>query len=147
MLVWLALMAIAVATALFAISCFPSGREPPTAEILSPEDGATVSGIVTVGSHATDDYWVYGVECSVDDESVTMQRISGDKTDGMWEGDWDTTAIVGGCYTITVTVTDSGRRTALDSIDVLVENPGLGSAQVQLKATVSQCPGPCPPCP
>jgi len=140
----LPLMALVAATFLFMASCVP--EPPPTVDIFSPEDGATVVGIVSIEVNATDNSGVDSVECSIEGESVPMALISGDELDGIWQGYWDTTAIPDGFHTITVTARDSTSGRSVDSAIVVVDNvpPAPGSAEVQLRAKViPTCPLPC----
>lgn len=140
----LPLMALVAAAFLFMTSCV--SEPPPTVDIFSPEDGATVVGVVSIEVNATDNSGVDSVECSIEDESVPMVLISGDELDGIWQGYWDTTAIPDGFHTITVTATDASGFGGVDSVIVMVDNvpPAPGSAEVQLRAEViPTCPLPC----
>lgn len=136
------LMVLALAMCLLGTSCVAD--LPPTVDIISPEEGATVGGIVSIEAHATDDYGISRIRCWVDSESVPMGLISGDELDGIWQGNWDTTAVDDGFYTITVTATDTIGFGGVDSVMALVDNvpPAPGSAEVQLRANVIRI---CPP--
>jgi len=136
-LLCLGLMSLAVAMFLF-MACIPVPDRPPTVDILSPEDGAAVVGIVTIEANVTDDRGVRSVTCSVDGESVPMVLVSGSRRFGLWEGYWDTTAIADGLHTITVTATDHRGQAGADWVIVVVDNvpPAPGSAEVQLRAEV-----------
>jgi len=138
------LAALALGVCLSVTGC--QGDLPPTVEIVSPEEGATLAGIVSIEAHATDDYGVSRVTCWIDGESVPMELTSGDKLDGFWQGDLDTTAVDDGFYTLTVTANDTIGLGGVDFAMVVVDNvpPTPGSAEVQLRARVIRC---ChPPC-
>ena len=133
------LMVLALAMCLLGTSCVAD--LPPSVDIVSPEDDATVAGIVSIEVHATDDYGIGAVRCRIDGESVPIELVSGDELDGFWQGNWDSTAVDDRFYTITVTATDTIGQRGVDSVIVLVDNvpPAPGSAEVQLRARVIRC--------
>ena len=91
---------------------------PPSVSISSPADGATVSGPVAITAIATDDNGVTQVEFFVDGTSIGVGTNGGDG----WSVTWDTTSVIDGSYTLSATATDTGGKTASDSISVTVQN-------------------------
>ncbi len=93
---------------------------PPTVALTNPANGATVSESVTVTASATDDNGVSQVEFFVDGTSIGIDTNSSDG----WTSAWDTTLYSDGDHTVSAEVTDSIGQTALDSVNVTVENSG-----------------------
>lgn len=132
----LALAILFVAIGLFAAGCIP---QPPAVEIVSPENDATVSGIVAIQAEATSSAAVENVTYQIDSgDWVNMALVSGNGQHGVWEGDWNTTVAQEGFHTITVMTTNAIGLTDMDSVTVVVDNvpPIPGSAEVNLRAEV-----------
>jgi hypothetical protein len=92
------------------------GNTPPVVTITYPNDGATVSGIVTITVDATD----------AEDPSITPDiYIDGSYKATANSYDWDTTAYLDGSHTIYAEATDSGLLTGSDEITVSVNNGGI----------------------
>lgn len=99
--------------------------EHPSVAIGSPDDGATVSGAVTITATASDDVGVTQVEFFVNGtgiDSVTNQ-------DDTWSVDWNTAVTLDNCpvypdgtYVITATATDTIGQTTSDSVSVTIDN-------------------------
>ncbi len=100
---------------------------PPTVSIVSPPDGSTVSGVVTIQADATDDRGVTQVEFFVDGVSSIGVDTNGD--DG-WSVTWDSTSVGDGTHTVTATATDTAGQTASDGIGVTVGNLAPGTVHV-----------------
>jgi len=94
-------------------------RTPPTVEILSPADGKTVSGIITISASATDNVRVKKVEYRVDTGTWIAMSYVGDST---YEAEWNTTSVYDGVHTITVKATDTSNNVGEDSITVTTAN-------------------------
>ena len=98
--------------------------ELPVVTILNPKAGDLLGGTVTVAADASDDRGVAQVEFFVDDG--TTSKPIGTDIDGSdgWSVDWDTTREPTGDhdYTLIATATDTGSRSASDSIVVTVDN-------------------------
>lgn len=94
-------------------------RTPPTVEILSPADGTTVSGIITISTSATDNVRVKKVEYRVDTGTWIEMSYVGDST---YKAAWDTTSVYDGVHTITVKATDTSNNVGEDSITVTTNN-------------------------
>jgi hypothetical protein len=94
-------------------------RTPPTVEILSPADGKTVSGIITISATATDNVRVKKVEYRVDTGTWIAMSYVGDST---YKAEWDTTSVYDGVHTITVKATDTSNNVGEDSITVTTDN-------------------------
>jgi hypothetical protein len=91
---------------------------PPTVNVTSPTDGATVFDTVVVTADATDDNGVSQVEFFVDGASIGVDSLGSDG----WSADWYTTAYSDGAYTVTATATDTASQTASDAVSVTVDN-------------------------
>jgi len=98
--------------------------DPPTASIVNPADGSTVSGTVTIQVDATDDRDAEGtltVEVSID--SGAWQGTTYNSSSGYYELDWDTTTVADGSHTIDARATDSGSNTTnAAQVTVTVDN-------------------------
>ncbi|MCD6481508.1 MAG: caspase family protein [Thermoplasmata archaeon] len=94
------------------------GRDKaPTVTITNPEDGATVSGTVTITVTVDDK----------EDGSITPDiYIDGDYVATAFSYDWDTTTVADGSHTIRAEATDSAGNTGSDTITVTVNNNGGG---------------------
>ena len=99
---------------------------PPSVQITSPANGATVSGTVTTTADATDDRGVGQVEFFVGGASI---GTDGDGSNG-WSVAWDTSTATDGGYTVTATATDSASQTASDSVSVTVNNSAATTVSV-----------------
>jgi len=103
------------------------GNTPPVVTITNPNNGATVSGTVTISVDATD----------VEDGALTSDiYIDGSYIITANIYDWDTTQEDDGDHTIYAEVTDSGGLTDSDSITVTVDNSGGGYGEVKKYALV-----------
>jgi hypothetical protein len=107
--------------------------EAPTVSILSPQDGGTVSGEITVEADVSDNLLVFGVGLSVDGSPIGPEQIVSVPPTGstflnvaqascLWSCKleacatfylpWSTTSVGNGPHTLTVTARDvSGNRT------------------------------------
>ncbi len=95
-----------------------AGDMPPTVNITSPSDGATVAGTVSVNADASDDNGVTQVEFFVDDGSIGTDT---DGSDG-WSASWDTTTYADGSHSVSATATDTALQTSSDSVSVTIDN-------------------------
>lgn len=77
----------ALAFALLALCACPGDTTPPTAAIISPPDGSTVSGLVLVSCQTSDNRSVRAVEFYVND--TLRSRITTDSA-GIFTWQWDT---------------------------------------------------------
>lgn len=100
----------------------------PTVQITSPQNGTTVSGVVTVAAAASDDTGVASVKFMVGDQTVA---VDSDGWNG-WSAQWDTTAFQDGSRKVTAVATDTKGQTASHSVLVTVKNTAPPTA-----ATVS----------
>jgi serine protease len=90
--------------------------------IVSPNNGATVAGVVQVSATASDDHAVTQVGFFVDGTSI---GVDADGSDG-WSVSWDTGSYADGTHTMVAVATDSAGQTAEDGISVTVDNSGRG---------------------
>jgi hypothetical protein len=88
----------------------------PTAGIVSPTDGADVSGLTTISGTADDAIGVSEVVFYVDDVVVSTDTTS------PYTYDWDTTLESEGACTIKIVAYDTISQTAEDQISVQVNN-------------------------
>ena len=94
---------------------------PPTVTIITPQNGSTVLGVVTVTCISTDDdgvakveLWVDGVSTGINDDSEPYSL------------DWNTTTLEDGSFTITVRSYDNSENTTdSDPITLTVDNSSL----------------------
>lgn len=89
---------------------------PPAVSITSPVNGATVSGLVTIGADATDDVGIVQVDFYVG------AVLIGTAITSPYSLSWDSAIVGDGTYTLTATAIDTASQTASDSISVLVDN-------------------------
>jgi hypothetical protein len=94
------------------------GDDPPTVNITSPANGATVDGTISVTATAGDDNGVLQVEFFVDGASIGTDANGGDG----WSMSWDTTSEADGNYSVSATATDTIGQPASDSLEVNVDN-------------------------
>ncbi|HEC87479.1 MAG TPA: hypothetical protein ENI49_06435, partial [Thermoplasmatales archaeon] len=94
-------------------------EEKPTVEILSPKDGETVSGKVTMKIHASDNVGVKTLNLIISDSGhkVIVDKKKHHETD--WEYTWDTSSLEEREYTIKVTAEDDAGNS--DGVEIEVE--------------------------
>lgn len=90
----------------------------PTAAIVEPADGATVSGTIPITANVEDDGIVVQVVFDVDGNVIDTDT---DGSDG-WTTTWDTLAAPDGSHTVTATAHDDEGLTGGDSATVTVDN-------------------------
>lgn len=97
--------------------------EPPTAEIVYPQEGQQVAGTVQVAMQATDDVGLSWVRLQINGQQVAAWSPGGV---GVREWSrvyaWDTTGAADGQRIITLFVTDSAGQTASATVTVTVAN-------------------------
>lgn len=98
--------------------------DPPTANIVNPADGSTVSGVVTIHVDSSDDRDALGtlfVEVRIGEGQ--WRQATYNSMSGYYEWDWDTTSVTDGLYTISARSTDSASQaTYADPVSVTVDN-------------------------
>lgn len=94
---------------------FGEGPAPLSVTTTDPNDGATVSGTISLAANATGDD-IDQVEFFVDGTSVAVDASP------PFEASWDSSSVVDGAHTIQATVTDLSGATATDSVSVSVDN-------------------------
>ena len=97
--------------------------ENPTVDLTSPNDGATVSGIVNVTATASDAEGLTQVEFMVDGTSIGVDTNGGNG----WSVQWNTTTHPDGAATVVATATDTANKTATDQVSVTVDNSSPGT--------------------
>jgi PKD repeat protein len=95
----------------------------PVVNVVSPAEGSTVAGTVTVQIDATDDVDPAGsltVEWNVDGGAWQPAIYNG--VSGYYEASWDTTTVGDGGHILNSQATDSGSNVGGDSNNVTVDN-------------------------
>jgi Bacterial Ig domain len=93
----------------------PGDTTPPSVQITSPADGATVSNWVAISACASDDVAVDRVELYGD-------RVWIDTQYGPYDTWWDSTQVPDGSHTLSATAYDTSGNSASDSRMVMVSN-------------------------
>ena len=78
---------------------------PPTVNITSPINGATVTGTVTIGANASDNVSLLGVTFQLNGSSVGSEDTSAPFT-----ASWNTRSATNGAHTLTAVARDVGRE-------------------------------------
>jgi len=94
-------------------------EEKPTVEILSPKDGETVSGKVTIKIHASDNVGVKKLNLIISDSGHEVIIDKKKYHETYWEYTWDTSNLEKGEYTIHVTAEDDAGNS--DGVEIEVE--------------------------
>lgn len=97
---------------------------PPSVTISAPNDGATVSGTVTIRAEASDDRGVVSVRFLVDGALLSEDASS------PYEAAWDTSAVAAGSHSIVAEARDTGGQSARTAITVTVRNAAVDQAPV-----------------
>ncbi|RLF98005.1 hypothetical protein DRN58_07780, partial [Thermococci archaeon] len=109
-------------------------EEKPTVEILSPKDGETVSGKVTIKIHASDNVGVKKLNLIISDSGHEVIVDKKKYHETYWEYTWDTSNLEKGEYTIHVTAEDEEGNADGVKIEVTVGEGGkVGSIKVIVK--------------
>jgi len=90
---------------------------PPKITILSPKDGAKVSGVITISLQVVDNVGVAKVELYIDNKKI------GELTKSPFNFTWDTTKFTSETHTILVKAYDKAGNTSIARITVQVDNP------------------------
>ncbi|HKY33165.1 MAG TPA: LamG-like jellyroll fold domain-containing protein [Candidatus Polarisedimenticolia bacterium] len=94
---------------------------PPTAAVVSPADGARVSGMIPVTASASDDVGVAGVQLRLDGLSLGLEMPA-----EPYSLAWNTTSVPNGSHTLSAAVRDAaGNASVSPSITVIVDNPAV----------------------
>ena len=92
---------------------------PPSIAMLSPAEGATVSGTTTISASGSDDVGIAGVQFILDGTN-----LGAEDTTSPYSVTWDTTAVSNGAHTLTAQARDgAGNRTTSAAVSVIVSNP------------------------
>jgi hypothetical protein len=96
------------------------GDTPPAVSIISPTDGSTVTGTITITASAVDDNGVVQVQFLINGVNIGTDITPSDG----WTMSWDTTTVSDGNTNIAIIATDTAGKTGADSIMVIVNNGG-----------------------
>jgi len=88
----------------------------PTVGIISPANGTSITGSVTVSVSATDNTAVSSVTLSIDGVATATDTAS------PYTFAWDTNAVLNGSHTLSATAVDAAGNTNSASISVIVNN-------------------------
>jgi hypothetical protein len=96
----------------------------PTVSIIDPQQGATVSGIVSVSATAADDIGVVGVQLKVDGKPI------GNELSALpYVRSWDSATVPNGTHILTATARDAaGNATTSASVTVITNNVASAAA-------------------
>jgi len=104
---------------------------PPTVQITSPAQGATVSGTITVSASASDNRGVAGVQFQLDGANGGAEDTSQPYTVS-----WDTRLSANGTHTITAAARDAaGNRATSQPVSVTVDNAAPPAAATRHEET------------
>jgi predicted transcriptional regulator len=103
---------------------------PPTVVFLTPKDGNTVKGPITITGGADDDQKVMAIKVRVD--TGAWRTIPGSK---VWYYDWDTAAVQDGDHVVTAMAYDGRSWSKQATLRVIVDN-GLGPKVTPLEPKV-----------
>ncbi|MBL0692403.1 Ig-like domain-containing protein [Comamonas sp. JC664] len=94
--------------------------QAPTATLLSPAAGSTVSGTITVRARVTDNFGpVTNVGFSRDMSGI---RVGTQQPDGTWTAQFDTREMVNGAHTFDLWMNDGVGNFAVQSFNIVVSN-------------------------
>jgi hypothetical protein len=108
-------------------------NNPPVPKITNPQDGATLSGLVTIEEidesgegdivyNLFEYYYDENCDC-VDNDENEWHEIGNDTSPaGGWSVEWDTTARPDCCYMVRATMGDEQGQTGQDEINVVLSN-------------------------
>ncbi len=102
----------------------PTDTTSPTINILSPVNGTTTSGVVTITSSSTDNIGVSSVIYKIDNDVLVVS------TSSPFNVLFDTTLYLNGNHSITAIAADAAGNTATTSINIFIDNP-TASGEVQ----------------
>ncbi len=93
-----------------------SNATPPNVSVVSPSNGSTVSGVVTIQATATDSDAMKSINVNVDGNLLCSSTTSPVSCP------WSSTGVLNGSHTVSVTATDLGGYSATASSSVTVNN-------------------------
>lgn len=97
---------------------------PPEVAILTPTNGANVSGIVSVSAQATDNVGVETLEIGYWNQYLGQDITLGSATNGSLTVNWDTRSLTPATYTVWAVATDGVRNWKRAEISVNVARAG-----------------------
>jgi len=108
----------------------PPDTTPPSATLITPTEGDTVSGIVTISATATDNVEVMGVQFQLDGANLGAEDTTAD-----YSIDWDTSSVTPGTHTLTAIARDAADNTTnTTTVTVEVEPIGLEITNMQVQS-------------
>ena len=106
--------------------------QPPTVQIYSPANLATVSGLVTINANASDDTSVSGVQFKLDGVDIWVEDLT-----APYSVDWPTDQSVKGTHSISAVAHDPSGNAGISSITVSVDNTLTNNLPVENPAIAS----------
>jgi hypothetical protein len=117
--------ALCLAVGIIAAGCDGADTTPPQVTLLSPADGAVVSGSVAIRARATDNSGVAGVKFYVDSILVGEDRVPGGN---VYQYDWNVSILPpGGSHVLGCTATDEAGNSASSPNITVTINPDAGT--------------------
>lgn len=105
------------------IACTENVDDPPEVEILYPDDGMILHGVVLVNGIAEDDRGVELVQVKIDDfEWEDAVDVSGDGSWSHWAYEWNTGEYENGNHTVCARAWDGSHHSELDCVEVGIDN-------------------------
>jgi len=108
---------------------------PPTVNMLSPLNGQTVSGMITVSAAAFDNVAVAGVQFLLDGTNLGPEL-----TQTPYQIGWNTASTSNGTHTLTARARDTSGYTNSASVTIIVNNAGAITFQVLVPVTGGSYP-------
>jgi hypothetical protein len=105
----------------------------PTASMLDPQPGATVSGVVNVSATAGDDIGVVGVQLKVDG------KLIGNELSALpYVASWDSSSVPNGTHILTATVRDAAGNAATSAPVTITTNNAPSAAACPVSTSIWQ---------
>jgi CubicO group peptidase (beta-lactamase class C family)/lysophospholipase L1-like esterase len=105
--------------------------EPPNVTLLSPEDGATLTGWLTLSANATDNLGVTSVSFAVDGTEIATLAAP------PYEFDWDSNTLTSGAHELVVTATDSSNNQTSVSATIYVDSLSAQPSAYPMSTTIT----------
>lgn len=104
----------------------PADRSVPTIELVSPQDGSVVSGLITIMARARDDRALARAEVRVDGRLIATLALAATQADVAYN--WDTGAadVAAGEHTLALRVVDTSENAASAAVRVTVSKWSAG---------------------
>ncbi len=109
----------------------PQDTAPPTVNINTPVNGATVNGSVTASGLASDNSSISKVEIQIDNNGYVPTNGT-----SSWTYNWNSGQYVNGAHTLSVRAFDPSGNQAVSTINIIINNlPAAGSVPPDTQGT------------